>query len=97
MSDYSLCVFRMQNVHHGLTIRALNLTEFLLVDVISYILGYLKTELLETLRKGGHVFSAAEFDWVVTVPAIWRASGKQMMRKAAYQVPVCSVVCALLE
>ena len=68
-------------------VRALNEKEFLLVDIIAHILGYLKKELIEQhLRRGGHSFRATDFDWVVTVPAIWRARGKQMMREAAYKV-----------
>ena len=27
-----------------------------------------------------------DFDWVITVPAIWDARGKRMMREAAYLV-----------
>ena len=83
MLNYSLYLL-VQNVNRDIVVRALNGTVFKLVDVISYILGYLKRELLEThLHRGGHTFSAEDFDWVVTVPAIWRASGKQMMREAA--------------
>ena len=71
-------------------VRALNEKEFLLVDIIAHILGYLKKELIEQhLRRGGHSFRATDFDWVVTVPAIWRARGKQMMREAAYKVSGC--------
>ena len=29
---------------------------------------------------------ATDFDWVITVPAIWGARGKQMMREAGYKV-----------
>ena len=84
----------MQDVHRDVTVRALNATEFRLVDVISYILGYLKTELLEShLNTHGYTFTAADFDWVVTVPAIWRARGKRMMREAAYLVSECVCVC----
>ena len=31
-------------------------------------------------------FSLPDFEWVITVPAIWKARGKQMMREAAYLV-----------
>ena len=80
-------------MHRSLTVRALNGEAFLLVDVITYILRYLKTELLDRhLGMGGHAFTATDFDWVVTVPAIWRAGGKQMMREAAYNVCVCVCV-----
>ena len=77
----------MQDVNRSLPVKALNGTEFLLVDVIAYILGYLRREFIEChLQRGGHAFSATDFDWVVTVPAIWRAGGKQMMREAGYKV-----------
>ena len=33
-----------------------------------------------------HVLTASDFDWVITVPAIWNQQAKQMMREAAYQV-----------
>jgi len=68
------------------------------VDVIAQILKYLKIELIEYhlkpskhplekhLKRGGHPLEATDFDWVITVPAIWRARGKQMMREAGYKV-----------
>ena len=37
------------------------------------------------------MYRATDFDWVVTVPAIWTAQGKQMMREAAYKVGRMSV------
>ena len=68
-------------------IKAKNGKEYYLVDVIAQILKYLKIELIETeLRRGGHNLEATDFDWVITVPAIWRARGKQMMREAGYKV-----------
>lgn len=38
------------------------------------------------LQRGGHSFAAEDFDWVITVPAIWKARGKQLMREAGYKV-----------
>ena len=68
-------------------IKAKNGKEYYLVDVIAQILKYLKIELIEKhLQRGGHSLEATDFDWVVTVPAIWRARGKQMMREAGYKV-----------
>ena len=32
-----------------------------------------------------------DFDWVITVPAIWDARGKRMMREAAYLVSTISI------
>ena len=57
------------------------------MDVIAQILMYLKIELIEKhLKHGGHPLEATGFDWVITVPGIWRAKGKQMMRVAGYKV-----------
>ena len=65
---------------------AANGKKFYLVDVIAQILKYLKNELLESLTRAGHPLKVTDFDWVVTVPAIWKARGKQMMREAGYKV-----------
>ena len=76
----------MQYVNTETTIQATNGTEYYLVDVIAQILKYLKIELIEHLQCGGHPLEATDFDWVITVPAIWKARGKQMMREAGYMV-----------
>ena len=62
--------------------------EYFLVDVIAHILKHLKDTLIEKLRKQVmyHQYAASDFDWVVTVPAIWKPRGKQMMREASYKV-----------
>ena len=68
-------------------VKASNGKEFFLVDVIAQILKYLKEEfLVNHLQRGGHLFQATDFDWVITVPAIWKAKGKQLMREAGYKV-----------
>ena len=72
-----------------MTIKAKNGEEYYLVDVIAQILKYLKNELIENLpqnQRGGSRLEATDFDWVITVPAIWRSRGKQMMREAGYKV-----------
>ena len=73
-------------------IKAKNGKEYYLVDVIAQILKYLKNELIEKLKRAHRTtehsksLEATDFDWVITVPAIWRARGKQMMREAGYKV-----------
>ena len=68
-------------------IAAKNGEGYYLVDVIAQILKYLKIELINNhLQCSGHPLEATDFDWVITVPAIWRARGKQMMREAGYKV-----------
>ncbi len=69
-----------------MTVKAANGKTFYLVEVIAQILKYLKNELLKSLKLAGHLLEVTDFDWVVTVPAIWKARGKQMMREAGYKV-----------
>ena len=60
--------------------------EFHLVEVIAFVLKYLKCQLEHHLQKTVNPLKGADFDWVITVPAIWKARGKRMMREAAYMV-----------
>ena len=69
-------------------VKAENGAEYYLVEVIAHILKYLKEELIKKLKRAGYHLDATDFDWVITVPAIWRARGKQMMREAGYKVSV---------
>ena len=69
-----------------MTIKAKNGEEYYLVDVIAQILKYLKSELIEKLKHAGLRKGATDFDWVITVPAIWKDSGEQIMKEAGYKV-----------
>ena len=71
-----------------MTVKASNGTSYYMVEVIAFILGYLKQQLVKHLSRTVNPLEAKEFEWVVTVPAIWRARGKRMMREAAYLVTV---------
>ena len=65
----------------------MNGNEFFLVEVIAMILKHLKEKLLEFEGRGiAGMLKATNFEWVITVPAIWSSKGKQMMREAAYKV-----------
>ena len=76
----------MQFVDRNMKVKAKNNKEYFLVEVIAHILKYLKDELIRALNSSGINLKATDFDWVITVPAIWRARGKQMMREAGYKV-----------
>ena len=78
----------LQAVNREMKVKAKNGTEYYLVEVIAHILKYLKDELIKKLKRAEYPLEATDFDWVVTVPAIWRARGKQMMREAGYKVSV---------
>ena len=74
-------------MERDMPVRPINSSEqYYLVDVVAFILKYLKDQLYEALATSGLNMSQIQFDWVVTVPAIWDIRGKQMMREAAYKV-----------
>ena len=53
---------------------------------VDTILQYLKDQLIDELSRGVTPLKTTDLDWVITVPAIWDARGKRMMREAAYLV-----------
>ncbi len=67
---------------------AANGQSFPAVLVFAHSLNYFKHMCLQELR--GQMLSNditnSDIQWVITVPAIWRESAKQFMRKAAIQV-----------
>ena len=67
------------------------------MDVIAFILKYLRDKLYNDVNKSKLRMSQVQFDWVVTVPAIWDIRGRQMMREAAYKVSIGSSVAEVLE
>ena len=72
--------------------------EFYIVEVIALILKYIKDRLLnleEVCMGLTGALEASDFSWVVTVPAMWKACGKDMMRQAAYLVTNNSNYCTV--
>ena len=65
--------------------QAFNGESYYLVEVVAFILRYLKDQLLTFLSTSAQ-FSSTDFEWVIAIPAIWNAEAKQMMREAAYMV-----------
>ena len=67
---------------------AANGRSFPAVLVFAHSLNYFKHMCLQEL--GGQMLSnlvtASDIQWVITVPAIWRESAKQFMRRAAVEV-----------
>ena len=64
--------------------------KYYLVEVIALMLNEIKTSLVDQLSKTIRKLKATDFNWVITVPAIWKGRGKQLMREAAYKV--CIIV-----
>ena len=75
----------IQKITRNLTVQAFNGESYYLVEVVAFILRHLKEQLLDHLSTSAR-FSSTDFEWVITVPAIWNAEAKQMMREAAYMV-----------
>lgn len=73
----------------------MNGKHFFLLEVIAVILKYLKEKFLKVEISGGirGQLEMEDFKWVLTVPAMWKARGKQLMREAAYKV--LHVICSL--
>ncbi len=78
-----------QNVDRNHKIQAMNGKQYFLIDVIAHILYYLKEKTLKEFRDSriyNSPLKVPDIDWVITVPAIWKARGKRMMREAGYMV-----------
>ena len=83
-----------QEVSRDMPIKSFDGKEYYLVEVIAFVLLHLKNQLMSHLSKSGHYdpsLHVFDFDWVITVPAIWKARGKQMMREAASLVSLSYV------
>ncbi|XP_011410276.1 PREDICTED: heat shock 70 kDa protein 12A-like [Amphimedon queenslandica] len=65
-------------------VESLSGEQYYLVEVIAFILKYMKDLLIDHLSRTVRPLKTTDFDWVITVPAIWDARGKRMMREAAY-------------
>ena len=79
-------VILFQDISRDTKIPDINGKMFFLRDVIALFIKDLKDELEKCFQTSNINLTATDFHWVITVPAIWSASGKQMMREAAYQV-----------
>ncbi|XP_047225665.1 heat shock 70 kDa protein 12A-like [Girardinichthys multiradiatus] len=73
-----------------LTIKAANGKEMKALKVFTEALRFLKDDALKTIEQNteGRTFTASDFTWVLTVPAIWDHSAKQFMREAATQAGI---------
>ena len=78
----------IQNIDRKSKVRSIGGEEYYLVEVIAFILKYLKEKLVDHLSTTILPLQASDFDWVITVPAIWNERGKGMMREAAYLVSI---------
>ena len=59
---------------------------YYLMEVIAIMLKYFKDQLIDHLSRTVKPLKASQFEWVITVPEIWRSLGHHMMKEAAYLV-----------
>ncbi|XP_011407516.1 PREDICTED: heat shock 70 kDa protein 12A-like [Amphimedon queenslandica] len=75
---------REKSVDRNTRVESFSGEKYYLVEVIAFILKYLKDQLIDHFERTVKPLKTTDFDWVITVPAIWNARGKRMMREAAY-------------
>ena len=97
-----ICIFIIENyfltkqtINRQTTVESFSGEMFYLVEVIAFILRVLKDTLIDHLSRTRQPLKTTDFDWVITVPAIWDARGKGMMREAAYLVRILQIVLKL--
>ncbi|XP_054908883.1 heat shock 70 kDa protein 12A-like isoform X2 [Poeciliopsis prolifica] len=81
-----------KEINRDLMIKAANGKSMKALKVFAEALRFLKDDALETINSNtrGKKFIASDFNWVLTVPAIWDPSAKQFMREAAMQAGIVS-------
>ncbi|XP_014882501.1 heat shock 70 kDa protein 12A-like, partial [Poecilia latipinna] len=79
-----------KKVTTDMIIKAANGREMKALTVFKEALRFLKEDALKTIQQNteGRNFTASDFTWVLTVPAIWDHSAKQFMREAATQAGI---------
>ncbi|XP_007543520.1 heat shock 70 kDa protein 12A-like [Poecilia formosa] len=83
-----------KKVTTDLTITAANGKEMKALKVFTEALRFLKEDALKTIQQNteGMKFTASDFTWVLTVPAIWDHSAKQFMREAATKAGIVTAL-----
>lgn len=87
----------LQNITVDSKLVSENGKEVSALKVFSYGLAYFKDHSLRELSdQSGRRITSDQIKWVITVPAIWKASAKQFMRQAAYNVSIQIILPPLL-
>ncbi|XP_038159985.1 heat shock 70 kDa protein 12A-like [Cyprinodon tularosa] len=79
-----------KKINRDLKIEAANGRSMKALRVFAEALRFLKVNALTTVNSNakGKMFIPSDFNWVLTVPAIWDPSAKQFMREAAMQAGI---------
>lgn len=86
--SYTFSTFSLsKDLHRDVEIKAANGKSVKAVKVFAHALKFFKDHVLEELSdQSATRILEEDIQWVLTVPAIWRAPAKQFMRTAAYEV-----------
>lgn len=80
----------MQVLNEDTTIRAANGRQWLAKRVFALALTFFRQLVELELSEQLAGFQLSDVRWVLTVPAIWSATAKQFMRRAAYEAGIAS-------
>ena len=69
-----------------MTVQAQDGSQWYLIEVIALMIRSVKEFLEDHLSRSATPLKATQFNWVITVPAIWQSRGRSMMREAGYMV-----------
>lgn len=84
---YTLLFIYRQDLNKLVEIKAANGKPIKAVTVFAHALKFFKDHVIEELTdQSATQILEDDIQWVITVPAIWRAPAKQFMRTAAYEV-----------
>ena len=84
---FKMMLYDVSEINNETMIKALNGREIPAFKVFSYALKFFKEHVIEELNDQSSTakITLQDVKWVLTVPAIWKESSKQFMRKAAYE------------
>uniref|UniRef100_UPI003AAF882A heat shock 70 kDa protein 12A-like n=1 Tax=Centroberyx gerrardi TaxID=166262 RepID=UPI003AAF882A len=87
--NFKMALYGKQ-LNRDVMIAAANGKSMSALKVMIETLRYLKEHALKTIsdNTAGRKFTASDFTWVLTVPAIWDPSAKQFMREAATEAGI---------
>ena len=83
-----MCVY-IQTVNRETTVKGSDNNDYYLVEVIGLILKNVREGIERHFIAKGSTHRVEDFGWVLTVPALWGARARDMMREAAYAVSIC--------
>ena len=78
----------MQGVNRYTSVRGSDGNNYYLVEVIGLILKNVRETIEGIFAATGGAHRVEDFDWIITVPALWGERARDMMREAAYAVSI---------